>query len=75
VPALVFNSHLQFNAMGRTFFKMRKKIRERDHALNGSMNPSLTTYRSEARHYSGRMTEPDWGCPFSPRSREPEPTR
>jgi FPC/CPF motif-containing protein YcgG/acyl dehydratase len=75
VPALVFNSHLQFNAMGRTFFKMRKKIRERDHALNGSMNPSLTTYRSEARHYSGRMTEPDWGCPFSPRSGEPEPTR
>ncbi|WP_428953908.1 guanitoxin biosynthesis heme-dependent pre-guanitoxin N-hydroxylase GntA [Streptomyces sp. cg35] len=64
-PALVFNSHLQFNAMGRTFFRMRKKIRERDLALHGSVNPSLLTYRDEARHYSGRLTEPEWTCPFS----------
>ncbi|WP_181361404.1 guanitoxin biosynthesis heme-dependent pre-guanitoxin N-hydroxylase GntA [Streptomyces sp. A244] len=75
MPALVFNSHLQFNAMGRTFFKMRKKIRQRDHDLNGSMNPSLATYRSEARHYSGRMTEPDWGCPFTARPTAPETTQ
>ncbi|MFD5336613.1 guanitoxin biosynthesis heme-dependent pre-guanitoxin N-hydroxylase GntA [Streptomyces hawaiiensis] len=70
MPALVFNSHLQFNAMGRTFFKMRKRIRDRDHDLNGSVNPSLVTYRSEARHYSGRMTDSDWGCPFVARPGE-----
>ncbi|WKD33848.1 guanitoxin biosynthesis heme-dependent pre-guanitoxin N-hydroxylase GntA [Streptomyces xanthophaeus] len=68
LPALVFNSHHQFNAMGRNFFKMRKKIRQRDLAFNGSANPSLLTYRDEARHYSGRMTAPEWGCPFTPRS-------
>ncbi|MGZ9931895.1 guanitoxin biosynthesis heme-dependent pre-guanitoxin N-hydroxylase GntA [Streptomyces sp. NC-S4] len=66
LPALVFNSHLQFNAMGRNFFRMRKKIRQRDVTFNGSANPSLLTYRDEARHYSGRMTAPGWGCPFAP---------
>ncbi|MFE2095713.1 guanitoxin biosynthesis heme-dependent pre-guanitoxin N-hydroxylase GntA [Streptomyces sp. NPDC059468] len=68
LPALVFNSHLQFNALGRTFFKMRKKIRERDDTLHGSANPSLLTYRDEARHYSGRMTEQSWACPFTART-------
>ncbi|WP_175411356.1 guanitoxin biosynthesis heme-dependent pre-guanitoxin N-hydroxylase GntA [Streptomyces sp. TRM64462] len=67
MPALVFNSHLQFNALGRDFFKLRKKIRQRDHTFHGSANPSLLTYRDEARHYSGRMTEPEWSCPFTPR--------
>jgi len=66
-PALVFNSHLQFNAMERNFFTMRRKIREREEKFNGAPNPSLVTYRTEARHYSGRMTEPDWGCPFTAR--------
>ncbi|MEU3980901.1 guanitoxin biosynthesis heme-dependent pre-guanitoxin N-hydroxylase GntA [Streptomyces sp. NPDC026672] len=65
-PALVFNSHLQFNAMGPTFFKLRRKIRQRERAFHGSVNPSLATYRDEARHYGGRMTEPDWRCPFAP---------
>ncbi|GGW53222.1 hypothetical protein GCM10010503_32980 [Streptomyces lucensis JCM 4490] len=65
LPALVFNSHLQFNALGRNFFRMRKRIRQRDHDLHGSANPSLLTYRDEARHYSGRMTAPDWTCPFT----------
>ncbi|MFF4040836.1 YqcI/YcgG family protein [Streptomyces sp. NPDC001816] len=68
LPALVFDSHLQFNALGRTFFKMRKKIRERDDALYGTANPSLLTYRDEARHYSGRMTEQTRTCPFTART-------
>lgn len=30
--------------------------------------PSLLTYRDEARHYSGRMTEQNWTCPFTART-------
>ncbi|MGW2701390.1 YqcI/YcgG family protein [Streptomyces sp. NPDC001340] len=45
-----------------------KKIRERDDALHGTANPSLLTYRDEARHYSGRMTEQNWTCPFTART-------
>jgi hypothetical protein len=44
-----------------------QRVVERLLDLNGSMDPSLATYRSEARHYSGRMTEPEWGCPFTAR--------
>lgn len=69
-PALVFNSHIQFNAMGTNFFKLRKRIRKREQTFHGEMNPSLATYRDEARHYSGRMTPPDWTCPFVPRNTE-----
>ncbi|MFE3185908.1 guanitoxin biosynthesis heme-dependent pre-guanitoxin N-hydroxylase GntA [Streptomyces violascens] len=65
-PTLVFNSHIQFNAMGNNFFKLRRKIRERERAFHGEMNPSLATYRDEARHYSGRMTPLEWTCPFVP---------
>ncbi|MGQ4383287.1 guanitoxin biosynthesis heme-dependent pre-guanitoxin N-hydroxylase GntA, partial [Streptomyces sp. SAS_270] len=68
LPALVFNSHLQFNAMGLRFFKLRKKIRAREQEFHGAMNPSLATYRDEARHYSGRMTAPEWTCPFTART-------
>ncbi|MCG5213833.1 guanitoxin biosynthesis heme-dependent pre-guanitoxin N-hydroxylase GntA [Streptosporangium sp. KLBMP 9127] len=65
-PTLVFNSHIQFNALGIKFFKLRSKIRTRERSFHGSANPSFTTYREEARHYGGRFTEPDWKCPFSP---------
>ena len=46
---------------GRAFL-----VRERDIALQGSANPNLADFgeRSEARQYSGRVTEPAWRCPF-----------
>lgn len=64
---LVFNSHIQFNAMGLKFLKLRRKIRKRERTFHGSVNPSFVNYKDEARHYSGRFTEPDWKCPFHPR--------
>ncbi|MFJ2742765.1 guanitoxin biosynthesis heme-dependent pre-guanitoxin N-hydroxylase GntA [Streptomyces sp. NPDC087440] len=67
-PALVFNSHEQFNALGVNFFKLRMKIRKRERAFHGSPNPSFLTYKQEARHYGGRMTEADWQCPFRPQA-------
>ncbi|WP_020657366.1 guanitoxin biosynthesis heme-dependent pre-guanitoxin N-hydroxylase GntA [Amycolatopsis benzoatilytica] len=67
-PALVFNSHLQFNAMGMKFLTLKSKIRKRERALSGSVNPSFVKYKDEARHYAGRFTEPDWKCPFTPNS-------
>jgi uncharacterized protein len=68
LPALVFNSHIQFNALGIKFLKLRSKIRIRERSFHGSVNPSFVKYNDEARHYGGRFTEPDWECPFSPRS-------
>jgi len=67
-PALVFNSHRQFNRLredGR-FAKMQQATRARDIALQGSINPNLSDYgeASEARQYSGRAVGPDWRCPF-----------
>ena len=68
-PALVFNSHLQFEKLradGR-FDKMKEIIRERDAALSGSVNPMLSDHgkSSEARQYSGRAVDSEWKCPFS----------
>lgn len=70
-PALVFNSHEQFERLradGR-FAKMQKVIRERDRALSGTINPMLAEFgrASEARQYSGRRLGPEWRCPFQPR--------
>lgn len=67
-PALVFNPHAQFDRLradGR-FELLRAAVREREMALQGSLNPNLADFgvRSEARQYSGRPTEPDWQCPF-----------
>lgn len=67
-PALMFNPRAQFDrlkAEGR-FERMRDIVRERDVALQGSMNPNLADFgeASEARQYSGRATEPGWQCPF-----------
>jgi FPC/CPF motif-containing protein YcgG len=64
---LVFNSNLQFNALkadGR-YAKLQKVIRERDAALQGSINPNLADFgeSSEARQYSGRPVGPEWRCP------------
>lgn len=67
-PALVFNPQAQFarlRADGR-FGKLRAAIREREIALQGSLNPNLADFgeRSDARQYSGREVEADWRCPF-----------
>lgn len=71
-PALVFNSHRQFERLradGR-YARMQAATRRRDVALQGSINPNLADFgaASEARQYSGRAVGPDWTCPFHPRS-------
>jgi len=68
-PALVFNSHMQFEKLradGR-FDKMKEIIRKRDAALAGSINPMLNDHgeASEARQYSGRAVGSEWKCPFA----------
>jgi hypothetical protein len=67
-PTLVFNPHEQFERLradGR-FDSLRAAVREREIALQGSLNPNLADFgeRSEARQYSGRAVEDDWRCPF-----------
>ena len=67
-PALVFNPRSQFERLreaGR-FERLRGAVREREIALQGSLNPNLADFgeKSDARQYSGRATEQDWQCPF-----------
>ena len=71
-PALVFNPHAQFERLRREqkYDRLRDRIRERDIALQGRLNPNLADFgeRSEARQYSGRdTTNAGWRCPFHPR--------
>ncbi len=71
-PALVFNPRAQFErlrAEGK-FERLRTLVRERDMALQGSLNPNLADFgeRSEARQYSGRAVEAEWQCPFHRKS-------
>ena len=71
-PTLVFNLHEQFEALrasGR-FPRMRDKIRERDHHLQGSINPMVADHgeTSEARQYSGRAGRSRAGRRRSPRT-------
>ena len=67
-PALVFNPRSQFERLRETgrFERLRGAVREREIALQGSLNPNLADFgdKSEARQYSGRATEPEWKCPF-----------
>jgi uncharacterized protein len=72
-PTLVFNPHAQFERLRRQgqFERLRDLIRERDIALQGSINPNLADFgeRSEAVQYSGRhTTEAAWRCPFHRRT-------
>jgi uncharacterized protein len=67
-PTLMFNPRAQFDrlkAEGR-FDRLRDLVRERDVALQGTVNPNLADFghASEARQYSGRATEAEWACPF-----------
>jgi FPC/CPF motif-containing protein YcgG len=71
-PALVFNSHRQFEQLradGR-YRKMQAATRQRDVALQGSINPNLADFGSaaETRQYSGREAEAGWKCPLRVRS-------
>ena len=66
--ALVFNPHVQFERLRSEgkWKRMQQTIRERDVALQGSINPMLSDFgqSSEARQYSGRAVEEDWQPPF-----------
>lgn len=67
-PALIFNSHAQFErlrAEGR-FEPMRTIIRRNELQTSGSINPMLNDFgeTSEARQYSGREVDDGWNCPF-----------
>ena len=71
-PALVFNSHRQFEQLradGR-FTRMQAATRARDTALQGSINPNLADFgaAAEARQYSGRAVGKDWTCPLRVRA-------
>lgn len=67
-PTLIFNLHWQFEKLREmgAYYKVRDKIRERDSALQGSINPVLEDFgeSSEARQYSGRNVGEAWKCPF-----------
>ncbi|SDR96856.1 hypothetical protein SAMN04487764_1132 [Gillisia sp. Hel1_33_143] len=67
-PAIAFNLHWQFEKLREmgTYNVVRDKIRERDIALQGNINPILEDFgeNSEARQYSGRNVGKEWKCPF-----------
>lgn len=67
-PTLVFNPHEQFENLraGGKWKRIQQTIRERDVALQGSINPMLSDFgeSSEARQYSGRAVEENWQAPF-----------
>lgn len=67
-PALVFNSHDQFEQLradGR-YEALQKVIRQHELDVNGSINPMLGSHgqRNQAPQYSGRHVGDDWICPF-----------
>ncbi len=67
-PALAFNPHAQFARLrtdGR-YGSLRDAIRDREVALQGSLNPNLSDFgeRSDARQYAGGATGDAWRCPF-----------
>jgi FPC/CPF motif-containing protein YcgG len=68
----VFNPHAQFERLRSAghFERLQRAIRDREMALQGSLNPNLADFGelSEARQYSGRPTESEWRCPFSKKS-------
>ncbi len=71
-PALIFNSHAQFEDLKASghFARVQQIVRERELRLQGSLNPNLDDYgsASEARQYSGRALEKGWTCPFHRKS-------
>ncbi|MGJ8560145.1 MAG: guanitoxin biosynthesis heme-dependent pre-guanitoxin N-hydroxylase GntA [Litorimonas sp.] len=76
-PTLVFNSNVQFDRLkadGR-YEKLQSVIRQRDEALQGSINPNLADFgqASEARQYSGRPVSESWACPAHFGAKKDEP--
>lgn len=71
---LVFNLHDQFERLRNSgaYEQMKAVIRQREMALQGSINPMLDDFggSSEARQYSGRAVGPEWRCPFQARNGE-----
>lgn len=69
---LVFNLHHQFEKLREmgTYHSVRDTIRKNDEALQGNINPVLKDYGAdtEAKQYSGRKVEENWGCPFHKKS-------
>ncbi len=67
-PAIVFNPHAQFEQLREQnqYEKMKKIIRKRDIALEGSINPMLTDFgaQSEVYQYTGQQLDKKWKCPF-----------
>ena len=67
---MVFNSHRQFERLKERgmYQRIQKQVRQREMALQGSLNPNLSDFgsNSEAVQYSGRAVPPDWRCPFRP---------
>ena len=65
---VVFNLHWQFERLREmgTYKTVRDRIRRRDEALQGFINPVLTDFgqKSETIQYSGRKVESNWKCPF-----------
>jgi FPC/CPF motif-containing protein YcgG len=68
LPALCFNAHEQFEDLreANRYQRFRDRIRERDIAWQGSVNPMVHDHgeASEAAQYSGRATGPGWRCPL-----------
>jgi FPC/CPF motif-containing protein YcgG len=68
---LVFNFHAQFEALKAAgkYGGLEQAIRQRDVALQGSLNPALARHgeASQARQFSGRPVGDAWRCPFQPR--------
>lgn len=67
-PALVFNPHSVFDRLREQgkYEKLKSMIRDREIALQGSLNPNLADFgeASEAGQYSGLVHPPEWKCPF-----------
>ncbi len=67
-PTLVFNAHEQFKWLRSEgiFEKFRDKVRGRDTALQGFVNPASADNgsSSEAIQYTGLIKDTSWKCPF-----------
>ena len=67
-PTLIFNAHEQFAELKSRgqFARLQDRIRTREIALDGSLNPNLADFgdHSEARQYAGRPLPQEWTCPF-----------
>ena len=67
-PAIVFNPHAQFEQLREMnqYEKMKKIIRKRDTAFDGSINPMLDDFgdASEVYQYTGQQLGQSWKCPL-----------